>query len=107
MDELKVFGYVVSTDKTGFDEVFDGRSFKEIHIDMYTYNPYQLFSRVIDNNISMLHEDNRIVLKRKDGMVLVDVLYDNIYEYAMKKCKEYYQFVLTIQNIWYKILVVL
>lgn len=38
---------------------------------------------------------------------LVDVLFDSIREYAMKKRKEYYQFILTIQNIWYKILVVL
>lgn len=107
MNGLKDFGYKVATDKSNFDNVFNGKSFKEIHIDTYANEPYQLFSRVIGSNIKIVHKDGRIVLTRKDGMVLADVLYDGIYKYAMKKREEYYQFVLTIQNIWYKILIVL
>lgn len=107
MNGLKDFGYELATDKSNFDKIFNGKSFKEIHIDTYANEPYQLLSRVIGNNIKIIHKDGRIVLKRKDGMVLVDVLFDSICEYAMKKRKEYYQFILTIQNIWYKILVVL
>lgn len=90
MNGLKDFGYELSTDKSNFDKVFNGKSFKEIHIDTYANEPYQLLSRVIGNNIKIIHKDGRIVLKRKDGMVLVDVLFDSICEYAMKKRKEYY-----------------
>lgn len=107
MEELVEYGFKIDTDKSGFDTAFNGKSFKEIHIDTYINEPYQLFSRVIGNNVKIFHEDGRIVLRRKDGLVLIDVLFDSIYEYAMKKCKEYYQFVLSIHDMWYKVLVIL
>lgn len=107
MDKLRKYGFEISTDKSTFDEVFAGKQFNEIHIDTYSNKPYMLYSRMIQSNIRIALEDGRIKLKGKDGTVFVDVLFDNIYEYAVKKCSDAYQYVLSVCGIWYKILIVL
>lgn len=107
MDKLRKYGFEVSTDKSTFDDVFTGKQFNEIHIDTYNDKPYMLYSRIIQNNIRIALEDGRIKLRNKDGTVLVDVLFDNIREYAFKKCSNVHQYVLSVCGIWYKVLIVL
>lgn len=107
MNRLERHGFVVDNDKSKFNNVFNGKKFSRIHIDLYSDKPYMLLSRVREMNTSVFFENGRIILKAKDGTVLVNVLFDSICEYAMKKGTEYYQFILAIQGIWYKILVVM
>lgn len=107
MDKLREYGFEISTDKSTFNDVFAGKQFNEIHIDTYNDKPYMLYSRIVQSNIRITLEDGRLVLRDKDGIVFVDVLFDNIYEYAVKKCSDVYQYVLSVCGIWYKILIVL
>ena len=107
MNKLKEYGFVVGNDKSNFSEAFNGKKFSRIHIDLYSDKPYMLLSRVRELNTSVSLENGRVILKAKDGTVLVNVLLDSIREYAMRKGTRYYQFIVAIQGIWYKILVVL
>lgn len=108
MNELERYGFVVNSDKDDFDSVFNGKMLKEIHIDAFSNEPYQLFSRMVEKDIRIAMEDDRVILRRKDGLVVMNVLFDSICEYVVNKYSNYcYQFVFYIQNIMYKVLFVL
>ena len=111
MDKLERYGFVVDENKSRFDIKFDnafnGKNLSKIHIDLYTDKPYMLLSRVREKNISVSLENGRIILKCNDDTVIMNVPIENVCKYAMKKSKKYYQFILAIHGIWYKILVVM
>lgn len=107
MNKLKEYGFMINDDKSNFDNAFNGKKFSRIHIDLYSDRPYMLLSRIREMNTKVSFEDGRIILKDKYGTVLVNVLLDSIREYAMRKGSRYYQFILTVKGIWYKILIVL
>ena len=107
MNKLEEYGFVVNNDKSNLDNAFNGKKLNRIHIDLYSDKPYMLLSRIREMNAKINFEDGRIILKDKDGTVLVNVLLDSICEYAMRKGSRYYQFILSIKGIWYKVLIVL
>lgn len=107
VDKLKQHGFEISADTSTFDDTFAGKRFSRIHIDTYSNKPYMLFARMVESSVRIALEDGRIVLRGRDGTILADVLFDSIREYAVKKCSRYYQYVVPIKDIWYKILVVL
>lgn len=110
MNRLERYGFVIDDNKSKFNEKFDsafnGKKLNKIHIDLYTDKPYMLLSRAREENIKVSLKDGRIFLQCKDGTVIMDVLIDSVCKYAMKKNKRYYQFILAIHGIWYKIVVV-
>ena len=88
---------------------------KEIHIDIYQDNPltassapFMLLLRTTENNAVVLNDGDRLVLMRNDGFgtYFMDILFSEI-----KECQcifnhhNHYEFVLNIQNIWYRITV--
>lgn len=107
MNELEKYGFEIKTDKSTFNNTFSGKKFNEIHIDTYLNKPYMLFSRIIENNVRISLEDNRIILRDNNNTILVNVPIGEIYEYAVKKCSDVYQYVVHVCGICYKILIVL
>ena len=90
----------------------DGRKLKEIHIEIYpnnpieSHSPFKLFIRTTEKNVIVSNDGNRLIFKKNNrlGTHIVNVPLSDI-----TKCLEdasderYISFVLSIQNIWYRI----
>ena len=113
---LMKLGFIKDEKNTKLNEIFDDNiKLKEIHIDIYPTNPlvsspmpYMLLSRTIEKKMLVKNSGNRLVLKKNiDGY---DTYFMNVLLSEIKEC--YYsvyngfsEFILNIQNIYYKITV--
>lgn len=80
---------------------------KELHMDTYINEPYMLLSRVIDKNVSHSLQDNRIVLRKKDNTVLMNIPLDAIQNYTAREFADsHYQVLFNVHNIQYRVLAV-
>ena len=85
---------------------------KEVHIDIYSDNPiisspFMLLIRSIETNVTVSYDDDRLILTKSD---LYKTHYMNLLLGKVKECyyqsiDNYSEFVLNIQNIWYRITV--
>lgn len=83
------------------------KKIKELHMDMYINEPYMLLSRVIDENVSHSLQDNRVVLRKKDDTVLMNVPLDDIQNYTAREFADsHYQVLFNIHNVQYKVLAI-
>ena len=108
------FGFVKDENNLQLKEVFKNNlRLKEIHIDIYPENPlisssapFMLLSRIIEKNAMVYNDEDRLILIRNDkfNTYFMNVLFSEI-----KGCyKDTYvssEFILNIQNIWYRITV--
>lgn len=84
---------------------------KELHIDIYPENPFtssacfSLILRASEKNATISVEGDRIIFKKNDKYKthFVNVLSSKITECFSKKTDGCYEFVLNVQNIYYKI----
>lgn len=80
---------------------------KELHMDMYINEPYMLLSRVIDKNVLHSLQGDRIVLRKKDNTVLMNIPLDDIQNYTAREFADsHYQVLFNVHNIQYKVLAV-
>lgn len=82
----------------------------QIHIDVYIENPYMLLSRTSEKNISIKTEDDRIIIFKNDRYhtFIFNVLQSEIMECMFKKYNDsQYEFIFRVQNINYKILIII
>lgn len=107
-------GFTNDESNAKLNEVFkDNVRLKEIHIDVYPTNPlvssplpYMLLSRTIEKKMLVKNSGNRLVLKKViDGF---DTYFMNIVLSEIKECyykisNNYFEFILSIQNIYYRI----
>lgn len=83
---------------------------KEVHIEVYPENPFDystcfmLMLRASEKNATAFLGFNRIVLKKNDTYI-INILASKINDCYYKGCPNYSygEFILNIQNIWYKI----
>ena len=86
---------------------------KEIHIDIYTENPFHsssnfmLMLRAFEKNATISVDEDRIIFKKDDTYKthFVNVLTSKVTECFSKISDGCYEFILNIQNIYYKITV--
>ena len=86
---------------------------KEIHIDIHPENPFtsstcfSLILRTSEKNATISIEGDRIILKKNDKYKthFVNVLSSKIMECFSKKSDGYCEFILNVQNIYYKIII--
>ena len=88
---------------------------KEIHIDVYPTNPlissstpFMLLLRTIEKKMMVKNSGNRLVLKKvvdRYDTYFMNVLLSEITECYYKGANGYSEFILNIQNIYYKITV--
>lgn len=111
------FGFIEDENNSKLKEVFKNASvFKEIHMDIYNANPivsslepFMLLLRTIEKNakVKIDDEENRLILSRNDrfGTYFINVLFSQIQECYYKYNYISVEFILNIQNIWYRITV--
>ena len=113
---LMKLGFIKDEDNTKLNEMFkDNTKLKEIHIDIYPTNPlvsspipYMLLSRTIEKKMLVKNSGNRLVFKKNvDGYdtYFMNVLLSEIKECHYKSSDGFSEFILNIQNIYYKITV--
>lgn len=109
------FGLAKDNNNSKLKEIFKNNSkLKEVHIDIYPDNPlitssepFMLLLRTIENNAAVLIDNDRIVLKRDDtyGTYFMNILFSKITECYYKTFDNFSEFILNIQNIYYRITV--
>ena len=106
-------GFVKDKNNSQLKEVFKNNiKLKEIHIDIYPDNPlspstsFMLLSRISEKN-AIVSIDNRFVLKKNDKYQshFINVPLSEISECYYKSLDEYFEFILKIQNIFYRVTV--
>ena len=112
---LAKFGLIKDENNFQLKEVLKNNlKLKEIHIDIYPENPlvsstksFMLMLRTIEKNVAVLNDENRLILARNDGheTYFMNVLFSEIKECYCKDTYDSSEFILNIQNIWYRIIV--
>ena len=106
------FGFVNDENRLCLKEFFkDNLKFKEIHIDMYPSNPlesqnaFMLLLRTSEKNAITSNDGNRLILKKSDKFEthFMNVLFSKMTECFCKVSDSYSEFILNIQNVYYKI----
>lgn len=111
---LMKFGFVKDENNLKLKEVLKNNiKLKEVHIDIYPENPlisptsFMLLLRTIEKDAIIYNDNNRLILKKcdKNKTHIINVLFSKITECFSKTTDSYFEFILNIQNIWYKIIV--
>lgn len=113
-ETLMKFGFIKDENNSQLKEIFkNDLKLKEVHIDIYPNNPmsssveFMLLLRSSENDVMILNDGNRLILKKNDTneTSFMNVLFSKITECFTKISESYSEFVLNIQNIYYKITV--
>lgn len=110
MIRLEDYGFEADKYLYGFNDIFNDSTIKEIHIDVYSNDPYILFSRSINRNVSSIIQDERLMLREKkgNGTVLANIPLDNVDNCMIKRYSDmHYQVVFVVHNVYYKMLVII
>jgi hypothetical protein len=108
------FGFVKEENDLHLREMIKNTNkLKEVHIDIYPENPlvsqnsFSLLLRTSENNAIVLVDNDRLILRRNDkyGTHFMNVLISKISECFSKISEDYSEFILNIQNVYYKITV--
>ncbi len=111
-DTLTKYGFVNEKDYSKLIEnIRNANRLVEVHIDTYPENPllssdsYMLLLRTVEKKARILVEDDRLIFKRNDtyGTYFVNVLISKIKECFYKMTGSCDEYILNIQNVYYKI----
>lgn len=106
------FGFIKEEDGCRLIEMVKNKTrIKEIHIDTYPENPllssntHMLLLRTTEKNALIVIEDDRLIFKKNDAYetLFVNVLIPKIKECFSKISEDYSEFILNVQNIYYRI----
>lgn len=109
-------GFVKDENNTKLNEIFKNNAkLKEIHIDVYPTNPlissstpFMLLLRTIEKKMLVKNSGTRLVLKKRiDNFdtYFMNITLSEINECYYKSIDGYSEFILNIQNIYYRITV--
>ena len=109
-------GFIKDVNNTKLNETFkDNVKLKEVHIDCYPANPlissplpYMLLLRTIENKMLVKNSGTRLVLKKNIDSYdtyFMNVLLSDIRECYYNVSNGFSEFILNIQNIYYRITV--
>lgn len=113
-DALTKYGFVNEKDYSKLIEIIRNTTrLREVHIDTYLENPllcsdsHMLLLRTVEKRARILVEDDRLIFKRDDiyGTHFVNVLISKIKECFSKMTGDCDEYILNIQNIYYRITV--
>lgn len=113
---LTKLGFAKDENNTKLNEVFkDNIKLKEIHIDCYPTNPlvssstpFMLLLRTIEKKMIVKNSGSRLVLKKvvdRYDTYFMNVVFSEIKECYYKSIDGYSEFILNIQNTYYRITV--
>ena len=107
-------GFVKDENNLRLKEVLkDNIELKEVHIDIYPENPlvssksFMLLLRANEKNTVIHNDNNRLILEKcgRNKTYIMNVLFSKITECFLKVTEGCSEFVLNVQNIYYKITV--
>ena len=113
---MSKLGFVKDENNTKLNEIFsDNTKLKEVHIDCYPANPmvssslpYMLLLRIIETKMWVKNSGTRLILKKNvDGYDtnFMNVLLSDVRECYYDMSNGFSEFVLNIQNVYYRITV--
>lgn len=113
---LMKLGFMNDESCLQLNEVFKNDTrLKEIHIDIYSTHPlasssspFMLLLRTNEKKILVKNSGTRLVLRKNTtycDAYFMNVLFSEITECYYKSSDDYYEFILNIQNIYYRITV--
>lgn len=104
--------FVKDENNSQLKKVFENNvNLKELHVDVFPDNPlfpsetFMLLLRTSEKNAFVTVGDDRIIFKRNDKYksYFMNVLLSEISECYYKNLENYFEFVLNIRNIYYRI----
>lgn len=114
-ETLMNFGFIKDENNLKLKELLKRNvKLKELHVDVYSDNPldtiqspFMLLLRTIEKNVVVESDGNRIVFKRNDkyNTYLSNVLFSKIKECFFKISDVCSEFIVNIQNVYYRITV--
>ena len=113
---LTKLGFTKDKNNTKLNEIFkDNVKLKEVHIDIHSTNPlassatpFMLLLRTIEKRTLVKNSGTRLVLKGSNdryNTYFMNVVLSEIAECYYKSIDSYSEFILNIQNIYYRITV--
>lgn len=111
---LTKYGFVNEKDYSKLIEIIKNTDrLMEVHIDTYPENPllssdsHMLLLRTVEKRARVLVEDDRLIFKRDDmyGTHFVNILISKIKECFSKMTEYCSEFILNVQNIYYRIII--
>lgn len=112
---LTKFGFAKDVDNLKLKEVLKcGTKLREIHIDIYPENPlvssampFALLLRTIEKNVTVGNDRDRLILEKNDiyKTYFMNILFSKITECLFKVSNGVSEFILNVQNIYYRITV--
>lgn len=109
---LMKFGFIMDENNSQLKKIFQNNlKLKEVHIDVYPDNPmvssanFALLLRTNDDNVDILNDGDRLVLKSRDKYKthIMNISISSITECYIKSVETYRELILKVQNIYYKI----
>ena len=106
------FGFIKEENDVCLKEMMSNKNIlKEVHIDIYQENPllpsnsFMLLLRTSESNAIISVDNDRLILKRNDKCEtqFMNVLISKITECFSKVCEDYSEYILNIQNTYYKV----
>lgn len=104
------YGFTTDKDLLELNNIFKHNHFTKLHIDIYTENPYMLLSRMAENNVDSVIENDRIIIRKGDRnkTSIVNILKDNIDCCIVKRYDNTrYEIIVSMCGIYYKIFAIL
>lgn len=111
---LMKFGFVREENDVRLKEMIKSNNkLKEVHIDIYPENPFvssnsfMLLLRTSENNATVSIDNGRLIFKKNDVCEthFMNVVISMITDCFSRVCDDSSEFILSIQNIWYRITV--
>lgn len=112
---LMNFGFIKDENNLKLKELLKKNvKLKELHVDVYpdnplkaTQSPFMLLLRIIEKNVMIESNDDRVILKKHDRYetCLSNILFSKIKECFFKISDACSEFVVNVQNIYYRIIV--
>ena len=108
------FGFVKDENNAYIKETLkDNMRIKSVHIEIYPENPFgsmssfMLLLRTSEKNTMVLNDGKRIVFRKnnEEKTQVMNLLFSKINECFYQICEHCSEFILNIQNIWYRITV--
>lgn len=112
---LMKFGFIEQEYDSQLKELLEGSiKLKEVHIDAYSENPvvssspFMLLLRTYEKNATVLIEKDRVIFKKNDGQntYFMNILLDRITECFSRVSDSYSEYILNVQNIYYRITII-
>lgn len=107
MYSIDDYGFEMDYNMFEFRNAFSSYNINEMYMDVYSNEPYMLFSRVVCKNVSSTIENDRLVVKQNNGISILNIDLSYVHQCVFKKYSESnLQFIFNLQDIYYKILVI-